>query len=166
MRCLLFLFLAPVAQAADIGSPVPQPTGDPNADIVRIVGYLEKSEARAADLSARLAALEARVSHGEQFAARMAGYKPLNPAVAVPAQPPVGVAAGVPPTMPDTLAPPAGVVSTSSLLTYPMVSTYTYAPAMAPHGGTRGGPLGLGILPRLMGGCGGGSGGGASYGGG
>jgi hypothetical protein len=109
MRFLLPLLLAGPLLAADIGSPVPQPTGDNTADVARIVSYLEKSEARSVDLAARLDALEARLAALEQ---------------------------------PKVSAPPSFLPPTA----YPVY----LPPATAP----RGGPLGFGILPKLLGGGG------------
>jgi hypothetical protein len=176
MRLLIPLFLAGPLLGADIGSPVPQPTGDNTADVARIVSYLERSEARSADLAARLDALEARLAALERPAPRTsappaylpAGSYPVNLPPAPPQQvailPPAGVAANVPPTMPATTAryaaapPPPAPGPGWYAASYPTASTYTSAPATAPRGATRGGPLGLGILPKLFGsggGCGG-----------
>ncbi len=75
----------------------------------------------------------------------------------LPPAPAPAVAVGVPPTTPGTIAPSAVVLSTPSPAAYQTVSTYTSAPVTVSRGGTRGGPLGFGILPKLGGylGCGG-----------
>lgn len=167
----LFLLIAAPALGADIGSPVPMPTGDSAADVRAIVGYLEnaaaaterreaKRDAEVAAISARLSALETRLASAERFAAR-AGYVPPVVNVA-PAPPPApGVAVGVPPTTATigapivVTSPPPGPGPGSFAGGYRVVSTSTSAPVMVRPGGTDRGPLGFGILPKLLGGCGG-----------
>jgi hypothetical protein len=84
MRFLLPLLIAGPLLAADIGSPVPQPTGNTAADVARIVSYLEKSEARSADLAARLDALEARLAALERPAPKVSAPPSYLPPTAYP----------------------------------------------------------------------------------
>lgn len=172
MRSLFFLaatlaaiLLATPVKSADLGSPVPMPTGDSRADVASLADYLKERDAATTaillDLSRQLADLKTRVSAGERFAAKMGGYVP--PATATAAAPaavqakPAPAVAVLPPSAPGILARPAVVTSTSSPVGIVTAPTPMFVQGTVRRGGTRGGPLGLGILPKLMGGyCGGG----------
>lgn len=212
MRSLFFLaatlaaiLLATPVRGADLGSPVPMPTGDTSADLRSLASYLKERDARTAereeatakillDLSRQVADLKTRVSAGEKFASKMGGYTPpptataavpapvvqlhsgektavpqsnttneLTPRVStvhtplpapVVAVPPFGRSIGVPNVV---TSPPPAAAPGSFAGGYQTGGTYinARAPSAISSGRTRGGPLGLGILPTLGGYCGG-----------